>query len=109
MKRRLSIVLACMMLLSLLPIHALANGGVIVVTLKSGLDGVADIVIDSSIPFGLHVTSEEDFVNGTFTQEMIGGILYTKYKVSDAPESFGRTDLRCWTITYLELGYSSVE
>ncbi len=106
--KRLWIALVCAAVLCWLCGSAMANGGVIVVTLKSGLDGVADIVIDSSISFGLHVTSEEDFVNGTFTQEMIGDTLYTEYKVSDAPESFGRTDLLCWKITYLEQGYSLI-
>ena len=106
--KRLWMALVCAAVLCWLCGSAMANGGVIVVTLKSGLDGVADIVIDSSISFGLHVTSKEDFVNGTFTQEMIGDTLYTEYKVSDAPESFGRTDLLCWKITYLELGFSTI-
>ena len=41
MKRRLSIVLACMMVLSLLPIHALAYGGPYTVTLDPG-DGTGE-------------------------------------------------------------------
>ena len=107
-KRILPALLAFVFVLTLLPIHAQADGGVIVVTLKSGLPGVEDIVINSSMSFGLYVTSNEDFVNGKFTQEWVGGILYTKYKVSDVPDSFGRTDLLCWKVTYLNLGYSTV-
>ena len=98
LKKPVSILLALVFLLTLLPIHALALGGDILVTLKSGLDGVEDVCL-ASYTYGSMVYSEEDFVNGTFMQFMNGNVLYTRYKVSDAPESFGRTDLLCWTFT----------
>lgn len=99
-KRILSFALAFVLVLTLLPIHALAaTVGAVYVTLKSGLPGVDDINL---FCIDYLVNSEEDFVNGTFFQRGSGENKYYSYKVSNVPKSFGRTDFLCWKMTSRE-------
>lgn len=99
-KRFFAFLLTIVLCVSLLPVTALADGGIIAVTLKSGLPGVADVALLFNV-----VDNGEDFVNGTFCRHFINEIVYTSYKVSDVPESFGRTDLLCWKVTSKNYGY----